>query len=701
MANMDPAPAAPITGAQALAVQAQSQPIVTEPPNVEHARANLVKELADWAANVRSVRKPVFDRMRRDLKFVKPGNQWPGNVRGQKYEANLTHRVMRSRVSALYAKNPTVVVKRKPRRDFMMWDENPRTLMIASQSVSGMGPMDPMDAQAIILDYQQGFKRRQLINAIGDTLALLCNYFFGEQTPNFKAQIKQLIRRVEATGVGFIEVGFQRLMRKSPELLNSMRDVTAQISTIENMAKEIAQGLEQEDSATLEKLRQSLKDLQSRDDVTVREGIVYDFPRASDLLVDLNCTQLKGFVGADRVARQYFYTASRVRELFNVDVKGHAKLFNVLNGREISGPGKGDNTGVCVLRILEKSTNLEYWICEGWPDFIREPSAPALEFEDFWPWAVLSYHDAEAEETTDIYPASTFELVRPMNLEYNRAREARRLHRIASRPAYISTKTAWTKQDKFKLQNHGDFEVIELELPAEAMNLKVEDLLAAKPVAKIDPEVYEVESIFTDVQRVIGESEPNFGGTSGSTATEATIAEQSRLNTNNADVDELDEFLSVVARMTGQTCLREMSAEQVKKIVGAGAVWPELGATEIAEELYLEVKAGSSGRPNKAIDVANFERLAPLLMQIPGLTPEWMAKEGAKRLDDAIDISEAFDPMMPSILSMNSVKQPSTGDPETSPEKQGPKGEQNSVTVANDRPGPKPDIPPFTGQPGP
>ena len=42
-------------------------------------------------------------------------------------------------------------------------------------------------------------------------------------------------------------------------------------------------------------------------------------------------------------------------------------------------------------------------------------------------------------------------------------------------------------------------------------------------------------------------------------------------------------------------------------------------------------------------------------MQIPGIKPEWLAKELIKRLDDKMDITTAFQSMLPSIIAMNGM----------------------------------------------
>ena len=83
-------------------------------------------------------------------------------------------------------------------------------------------------------------------------------------------------------------------------------------------------------------------------------------------------------------------------------------------------------------------------------------------------------------------------------------------------------------------------------------------------------------------------------------------------------------------------------------------MWPaEPIAQDIANEILLEIEAGSMGRPNQAQEIANAQRLMPLLIQLPGIDPEFLAKETLRRLDDRLDLTEAFKSALPSIVAMN------------------------------------------------
>lgn len=175
------------------------------------------------------------------------------------------------------------------------------------------------------------------------------------------------------------------------------------------------------------------------------------------------------------------------------------------------------------------------------------------------------------------------------------------------------------------------------------------------------------------------------GGTSGATATETSIAESSRMSALGSNIDDLDDFLTEIAKSASHILLTELSAQTVMGIAGPGAMWPELSAAEAAADLSLTVRAGSSGRPNKAAEIQNFERLAPLLLQIPGISPRWLAEQAVTRLDDRLDLTDAVIEGLPSILSMNNPQQPGpgqvgAGNPSTDPNAQGAQGANNAPT---------------------
>ena len=225
------------------------------------------------------------------------------------------------------------------------------------------------------------------------------------------------------------------------------------------------------------------------------------------------------------------------------------------------------------------------------------------------------------------------------------------------------------------LQSHPANAVVKLQnlSPGQAVN----QILQPIQHSPIDPSLYDTTMLLDDMMRVVGSQEANIGGTSASTATEVSVAEGSRMSSLSSNVDDIEDFLCEIARATGQVLMEQMDQQTVLTIAGPGAVWPQLTANEIAQELMLEVEAGSNGRPNKELRIQSFERLAPILLQIPGMNPEWMAKQAIERLDDGMDLADAIRGALPSIVAQNAQKQVATGDPATDPNAQGVQGGQN------------------------
>ncbi len=208
----------------------------------------------------------------------------------------------------------------------------------------------------------------------------------------------------------------------------------------------------------------------------------------------------------------------------------------------------------------------------------------------------------------------------------------------------------------------------------------VKQVLQAFPVPGVDPNLYDVSSVFEDIQRTVGAQEANFGGTSGSTATESSIAENSRSAGNGSDVDDLDKMLSALARGMGQLMLTELTQETVMEIAGPGAVWPDVPPTreQVNKDLILEIEAGSSGRPNRAAELANMERAMPFLTMLPGINPMPLGKKYLGLLE--IDLEEAMIEGMPSITAMNQMAgKPSQGGAgPDDPKAQGQEGADNA-----------------------
>ena len=631
------------------------------------ARKSLVTDLLAKISHAKSAHKDAFDRMEADMDLAFYGYD-PTMWSEDKYVVNLAQRHVQQRTAALYAKNPRCVAKPRQRMMSTMWDGNPETIkqamMARDLSEQNMMPV-PQAVAMVLMEYEEVTAASKRLEKIGKTMEILFQYFMQESQPTFKSQMKALVRRMLTTGVGFVKLGFQRETERRPEISARMNDIQVRLDHIMRLAAESEEGEIQDHDGEMEELALSMAELAKQPEMVLREGLMFDFPDATSIVIDPRCKQLRGFIGARWIAHEMFFSPDEIMEIYGKEVKGNYTPYDVqgrshdssrktLGGGAGAGKDQAEDGMVCVYELFDKPSGLVYVVAEGFKDFLKDPAAPDLQLETFWPVFALVCN--EVEHKKEIYPPSDVHLLRSMVGEYNRAREGLREHRKANRPVYLTPAGMLEDEDKEKLATRPAHSVLSIQ--GMQPGQKSEDMVTPLKTVGIDPNLYEVGTLFDDVQLAVGAQESSFGGTSGATATETSMAESSRMSALGAQVDELDSFMSEVARASGAVLLQHMSAEQVKAIAGPGAVWPELTAQDIANEVLLEIEAGSTGKPNQAAELRNLERVLPYIIQIPGIDPKWLAKQVLKRMDDKLDLDAALSEGIESIVAMNGMKDP-------------------------------------------
>ena len=407
-------------------------------PVPEASRSALVKQWQGKVSAAKSHWGKDFKRMRDDQAFL-GGAQWDGHEDPDKYTANIIQRHIGQRVAALYAKNPKVVVRKRKTMDFKQWDgttEALQSIQMAMQVSQQAGMPLPPQLTELIQDITQGVQRRSMLEKVSATLSILYDYTLNQQIPPFKVQMKQLVRRVCTTGVGYVKLGFQRVLERSPDDVEKINGLTEQISVMERLLADKADDKLDDTSAGIEQLRLMLSDYQSRDKQVVKEGMCFDFPSATSIIVDPACRHLRTFTGARWIAEEYILPTDTIKEIYAIDLSmaGSATSYDTESKTGIPGlkeridsvmsedgrPTKRTKDGKCVWVIWDKTTGQTCTICEGYADFLVEPKQPDVFIERFWPVFPLIFNETENEDS--IYPRSDVHLLKPLQKEYNRCR---------------------------------------------------------------------------------------------------------------------------------------------------------------------------------------------------------------------------------------------------------------------------------------
>lgn len=667
-------------------------PYMTE--NIPDQNKNTKDFINWWQERIQSWRshcKERYEIMIEDQRFRR-GLQWDGQktIKDDRYVVNEVQSEIAASVATLYAKNPTFSARRKPGLDFAIWDEIPSTyenaVKIAQDAaLTGMSP--PPDVLALLQDISNGQKRRAELDRFGKTLELLFANQLRNQFPDFKQEMKQFIDRVECSGVAYIKLGYVRAGEVSPEAAGRLADMASRVSYLQALAVSTQDKTQSENyKREIEEINIAVKTLQESNYIITREGLDFKFPRATALIIDPVCTQLRGFVGARAVAEEYYMASCTIQQIYGKKVSGKASSYarkrvseqDDYSYTKISGDKNRQadyDDYYRVWEIYHKETGSVFTICEGYDEYLREPAALDVIVEQFYPYYPLHFN--RCEDDVSIFPESTCRNIRHQQKELNRQTEALRQHRINSKPQYGAAAGVLSDQDKDNLEGAPAFAVIEFQNMQAGQ--KSEDVFGQIKKQPIDPNMYDRNGTREDMRRITRRSDAALGAASRATATADSIGEQSRQVEDQSKADDLDDLLSLVARDAGAILVMNMPTDKVKEIVGPGAFWPSVDPGAMLADIYLDVEAGSSGRRNKVMEVANLQRLVPLLVQIPGIRPDWLARTAIKLADTSIDFSEAYLEGIPSITALNSMlqktaMQAATGNPATDPNMQGDQG---------------------------
>lgn len=634
----------------------------------EEAPGSVRANVRRWQDRIERAKKKWqgdFERMRDNMDFV-AGIQYNGQkgITYDKYICNLTLRVVNQGVAMIYAKDPKVVARRRQRLDFQIWDGEMETIIQAAmgaQQFQAMGMPVPPDLMALINDFQQGRLHQKQVEKVGKTLEIVYQYQTDAQQPRFKLQMKQLVRRAHTCGVAYIKVEFCRNYENDYLTQSETRmSVSDRMKMAQEMFEKIQKGDIDNESADVEQyksLLESLKMAPMDAEVTkVQERLTFDFPRATSIIPDPNTRMLKGFVGARWIVEEVYYPLDFVNAFFETDIKpgGELKLYGRDNKVEDPKPSEGEKQDnqkkrVCLWNVWDLDTKSTFIICRGHKDYVLAPEALTPATKGFWNIVPVTFNDVEVEEgcKATIFPPSVVDLIKPAQKEWNRTRQALRRHRKANGPRYLYPDGIISEEDLDAIAEAEDQQFIKIKgIPP---GMKLSDILIPLTVVPVQDPLYNTEPLREDTLLATGQQEANIGPAQPNvTATVGTIAEQSRMSVSASDVDGLDDSLTEVALIGGEMLLKEMSIQTVKHIAGPGAVWPDRNREDFLNEIELEVVAASSGRPNKAVDIANWERLVPALVQT-GANPQAIIRETIKRADDRLEPADFYPLPLPAM----------------------------------------------------
>lgn len=563
-------------------------------------------------------------------------------------------------------------------------------------------------AQAKLEDLQAQYaKRNENSKAFGETLEIVVGRMWMD------AELKRNARAMCQTGLtvalGVLKASWQERTSPSPQTAKAIRDLQDNIARVEATRKELdddEKSLE-ENQSQREQYKRELASLKGQAEQVIARGYVIDTVQPEDFQVAIGYTIAnhtdapwnahRRFILVDDAKAEYGKTFDGLSDRDRDDLWAKATKFSArcpvirdkeapavnteitaehadrfVKGSEALGTeSAADADWIEVWEIwdansghvLTMATGMDRWLLKPW-----QPKATTR----FYPFFVLPLHDLDGQRHPQSYISRSYRLLD----EYDRLGVNFRNHRARCVPKLGFNKSQVSPEDAAALARGSTAEMVGLDLPP---NMPIGDVLKEIAYPAINPALYDDNPIMAKLERIWGVQEALSGSIQNTkTATEAEIQQGGFQARTSSRRDLLEIMLTDLAQYTAEVAWSNMSEEDVVAIAGPNAVWPKYNRPEdLRQMLQIEIRAGSSGKPNTSAEREAWSVMLPILQngivqigQLRQSSPqevsdklEQLLRLTGERMGDRLD----FDQLIPAAGPANAPPLPGEAPPMGAP----------------------------------
>lgn len=553
-------------------------------------------------------------------------------------------------------------------------------------------------------------RRRREVKDFAETAEIIGARMWTDAS--LKRRGRPFVRSALTIGVGILKAAWQERTEPSPETVSAINDLQANISRLKLAKKRAEEGgffdrvtgkvrsWLVDDDQTISDIEDQVRALQAQPEPVVERGFVIDNVAGEDFQVAPGFT-INNHVDAPWNAHRIFMYCDDAEAAFDlskedmaaavkyrprrpqmvrsqsVNVEGtkvsakEADAF--VNGTDASGEDDIDFDNdavsakanfVCLWEIWDRDANAVKTLIEGVTRWVKPKWTPTATTR-FYPFFLFCTSEVDGQRHPQSLPTRSAKLVD----EYNRIGSAEAEHRRRVLPKTAFNAGGIAPAEVAKLEKGGIQEMVGLKLVDPSA--KVGDVLQPVVYAAIDPRLYDRGPIIQEINRVWGTQEALGGAVNvDKTATEADIANQGFQARSGSRRDLLEICLGELALYTVEVSRAHVTHEDAVAIAGPDAFWPPYeGPNDMVKMLLINIRAGTSGKPNTAADRQSWSTLLPLLEssitdigQLRGASPsaiadakEQLLRITAERSGERIDIDQLIpqaDELLPGMAAL-------------------------------------------------
>lgn len=462
-----------------------------------------------------------------------------------------------------------------------------------------------------------------------------------------KLAMNDAVRSGISTAIGWIKGAWHNRTERDPVVEQQIADLQDNILSVQKLERDIAAGDAPDPDELRAQYEQQMLGLEARVEAVISRSLIIDFVRAEDIQVSTEVSTLKYYLNSPWIAHRSFIPYEKAKEQFprvGEDIKSATQYFPV-KAEEINSPSSNplertsaddaesyrsgtankDGTAhshICVWELWNRDSNTVLTLAEGLNRYLRDPYAPGQATTRFYPFFQFAPIWVDGER----HPQSLIRRSRSLLDEYNRIRTNYREHRKRAIPKMAFDSGGMEVEDVKKLEGGAVNEYVGINANGQPLN----NALVPVQYNAIDPALYDTAVIRQELELLWGIQEALSSSVRvAKTATEAEIAASGTESRTGYMRDALEEMATDLAQYTAEVALQELPPDEAAAIAGPEAFWPEaMSPDDLATLVNVEIRAGSSGKPNTSARMQQWAQLLPQLGEAIPMIGQMMGAPG-------------------------------------------------------------------------
>jgi hypothetical protein len=480
-----------------------------------------------------------------------------------------------------------------------------------------------------------------------------------------KRKARRWVRAALTVGIGWLRVTWQQRTMQDAMIRGQMMDIQDNLKKLASMKAEMderGEAMEDYDSQKLE-YDETLEALEAKVEKVISRGMAFDFYRSEDIVVSPEVETVMDYLDAPWIDIRTFKTVDHAcaefpdipRELMesatiygrrpmirdeNAQLPGttlqtanDADMFAQAAADAVSNKGCGGGF-VCIHEQQDRDTGMIYTMIEGVPRYARPPIARSPYATRFYDVFALSFTETDGLR----YPQSLNTRSHTLQDEYTNLESRLATHRQRVIPKIIFNKKKVSKTAAKTIAASAIGEMVGIEVVG---NIDLSKLLFVPAYPNVDPGLYDTTGIQRNLEIVWGTQEAVMGSvTVAKTATEAKIQEAGTGARTTSKRDTLDDELSEIAQYSAELLVQVLDQADARSMAGSDAIWPTITKPEELDAFVsVEIRAGSSGKPDTAVKIEQWTQELPILSTA-------IKEIGALRRSDPLQIADCLEALV-------------------------------------------------------